>query len=444
MRVLLLATTAIICANLSGQGLTQSAEGKSTIPVRGTTVGIDLAKTELSFGINNFNRQVTDSGKFKPFFGFDIKVKNEEGIGKLFSAGDLVPAGSANFQYGLSRSNINKKMQSRSKDSSNKEAARFQKELEENGEKFKSEMPALIESKCNSIQDTTARKLTKEEIYKAFKAADSLPLFYAYIKEGPNDSPEVLQVKRVIVSAAKAKDKQLNLLLGKHQEKMKGFKTRYDDIMYKRFTIFGFGGINALDFKRFIKYDSANLANSFEDVNERGGKIGIGLNYQIGNFWLGATYSYVSTNNFSRLKKNEYTLRRTTTVAPQSLIEDSKVTAYSGNYSSIEINELNFDAIYYLKLDSNAKNNILINPYFRGNLFSRDTALLPNKINIGTGFYFFQKGSKFLGGFYVELPDINDNEEKKKPADERNIRPAIRKLTFGIIAKFNLSTFFGW
>ena len=87
---------------------------------------------------------------------------------------------------------------------------------------------------------------------------------------------------------------------------------------------------------------------------------------------------------------------------------------------------------------------ILASLYLRSSLFSRDTAYLKNYTNIGTGLYFINKKGKFLGGLYVELPDINNNVEKAKPQDEINIRPPFKKLTFGIVIKFNISSIFDW
>lgn len=87
---------------------------------------------------------------------------------------------------------------------------------------------------------------------------------------------------------------------------------------------------------------------------------------------------------------------------------------------------------------------LITNLYFRGNLASRDTAYLKNISSFGVGFYFLGKKSKFLGGLYVELPDIKNNIEKAKPESERNIRKPFKKLTFGITTRFSLGSIFGW
>jgi hypothetical protein len=183
------------------------------------------------------------------------------------------------------------------------------------------------------------------------------------------------------------------------------------------------------------------LSKSFTDIDERGGHFGIGVNFQRGILKFGLTYDYFSTNNFKMLNKGEYTFRNTVTSGGQSLIQEKKITAYSGKYGEVEVNRLSFDLTAAFKLDKEANNHLLVNPYFRGNFFSRDTSLLLNTMNIGAGFYLFKKTGKFLGGFYFELPDVENNIEKKKKEEDQNIRPALKRLTFGITGRISLNSF---
>ncbi|MBK9719495.1 MAG: hypothetical protein IPO85_18660 [Saprospiraceae bacterium] len=147
-------------------------------------------------------------------------------------------------------------------------------------------------------------------------------------------------------------------------------------------------------------------------------------------------------DNFSNLSSKEYTLRTTDTSRNQSLISEKKITAYSGKYSKVESNQLNLDLLKEFKLGDTSR--LITNLYYRGSLFSRDTVYLRNISNIGLGIYFLGKKSKFLGGLYVELPDINNNIEKSMPESERNIRPPLKKLTFGIVTKFSISSILGF
>ena len=176
----------------------------------------------------------------------------------------------------------------------------------------------------------------------------------------------------------------------------------------------------------------------------RGGKIGVGVNFRWRNLWIGATYSYVEGNNFNGLTQKEYKWDRTSEGNGQTLVEEKTISAYSGKFNEIDYNELVGDIVYNVNLGDSGKSHLLISPYIKGQLFSRDTSLLSNKTNIGVGLYFFKNNSKFLGGLYIELPDVNNNAEKRKPEADQNLRPAHKRLSFGITGRINLGSFFTW
>ena len=84
---------------------------------------------------------------------------------------------------------------------------------------------------------------------------------------------------------------------------------------------------------------------------------------------------------------------------------------------------------------------MLLNPYLHSKIGSSNKDLIPNTTDIGIGLYVFNSKSKILGGFYIELPDISNNIEKNKTITDQNIRPALQKLSFGIVTRFNLQSF---
>lgn len=107
-KVILIILSGFACTVSFAQWLTQSAEGKGTFLFKGTNVAIDLAKTDFSFTINNMNNPVKVASakeNFFPFFGGGISAKNEEGLGRLFSKGEFVPAANANGYFGIRFSN---------------------------------------------------------------------------------------------------------------------------------------------------------------------------------------------------------------------------------------------------------------------------------------------------------------------------------------------------
>ena len=252
----------------------------------------------------------------------------------------------------------------------------------------------------------------------------------------------LLKIKKEMEKSEKAilSDSNYDSLRKNYADQRRGLLTTN----YYRITVFAFGNINASAFKHFEKLDTSDFAKSFRDVNFMGGSFGLGVNAEWKIFRIGITYSYELTNNFPTLKSTDYVVTSVFSNQNQKLSSEDKLTAYSGEYGEVEINELNLDLIINVALNKERSNYVLINPYLHGTLFSRNTALLPNITSVGTGFYFFRKDSKFLGGLYVELPDVNNTMEKRKPVEKQNLRPANKRLTFGLSAKMSLSAIRFW
>ena len=187
-----------------------------------------------------------------------------------------------------------------------------------------------------------------------------------------------------------------------------------------------------------------NLIENFEDIVGRGWQLGYGINYQWRNLCFGFSWSRNKSNNFSKLTKKEYVIRTTRNAGNSNLIEEAELAGYSGEYSKIYLNNLDIDVVVRLKLDKEYKNYVLLNPYMRASVRSSNTTLLQNTLNLGLGIYFLPNNSKLLGGIYFELPDVNNNSEKAKDRDDQNLRPPLRRLSFGVLTKINLSTIMGW
>lgn len=435
---------AVFCVlHVHSQGVTQSAEGKSTIPIRGTAIGIDLGKTELSFGYNNLNGAV-ETKAVRPVFGAEVRVKNEEGLGNLFSAGDLVPSGSLNLYGGVTFSNIGSDNQTTLTKLRNAEVDRFKKWQTDFRKSLDTELGKLIDDRVKGITDGNNRTVVFKKLKDPLASLTNKEEYFEKISGLSDDDAEIQVVYDQVKEYAKLQQKAFTKEKTAFVEKLKDYYKQFSATNNRRLTPFVFGGINAIGFKQFTGVDSSNLANSTKDIDERGGQFGLGINYQWRNIWLGFTFSRLQSNNFSLLKKKEYTIRKTINLAPSSLVEETKVTAYSGTYGEVDLSNVNVDVVMRIRLDKEYKNYMLLNPYLRGSVASSDTALLPNKTNLGIGLYFLPNNSKFLGGIYLELPDVANNAEKRKDADEQNLRPPFKRLSFGIVTKLNLSTIMGW
>lgn len=427
--------------SLLAQGLTQNAEGQSSILFKGNSLSFDIGKTEIAFGMNNLDQiPSTKTKKANNYFikGLSIKAGSEEGIGNLFSNGDLVPNSSLRVFAGLSFSNLVDENHNNRLDEIKKEKEKYQSKFEMN---LIDTLLAIVEDETVIVIDSNIKKRVITELNEHIKIRiKSTKDFRTFLsKYVTNDATTALAL-REIIKRVKELEKEYETSKEKYDSLIELESKRSIENPYWKLLLFGYGGINAMSFKRFDSISITNPAGSFIDEDQRGGHFGIGFNYQRGRFKFGVIYDYFSTNNFNYLTKKEYTLRQTTTAGSQSLIQEKKVTAYAGKFGKVEINRLNIDVAVAFKIDKEANNYLLVNPYLRGNFYSRDTSLIPNTFNIGTGFYLFKKSGKFLGGIYVELPDVDNTIEKKKKPEDQNIRPAMKRLTLGIVAKMSLKS----
>jgi hypothetical protein len=433
------------------QFLTQSADGQSSLPLplNGMGIGFDIGKAEITFGMNNYEKLLgSQDKKFRNNYllGFNLAVKNSEGLNNLFSAGDIVPAGNLLGFVGYSISNNTRIIDQWNKSGIVKMLQAEQITLEAQTQRLRENMLASLKECLDYVPDNVMIDSVKNELTRKI-----------------NDAPAALALNEIIPNASMRNNKTLKtffyeyitLVAARKKEILQGFVRKdlnhaidsaFNDFTCThipiRITPFLLGGIQARNFTLYTGTNLSNLSGSFKDTLYRGGNIGIGVNVQVANFWFGITYSYLHGDNYANLKSKEYTLRTVDTVGNQSLASETKKTAFSGKYAKVETNQLNMDVVADFKMGDTSR--LLASLYYRGSLHSRDTAYLKNYSNLGVGLYFIGKKSKFLGGLYVELPDINNNVEKAKKGEDRSIRPPFKKLTFGIVTKINLSSIFSF
>jgi len=427
---LLLVLTMASLSALS-QGMTQTADGESSVLFRGTNITLDIAKTDLSFGLNNLNKTIGETNRY--FIGTDIGVKNKEGIGQLFSAGKLVPSAKANFYGGWSWSN--------GIDLAN---AKRVGELSEQKKKIENEFLDLFYStmeKNIQIQMPDPSDEFRKQLLSAIAKKEAFLTFKKRLDESDKDSEQTKKVKKILKNDVTDLEKIRDDKFATIDKELETLNKTLSKKSYWQIMPFVFGGINATEFKRFTGFDTVNYKNSFANEYFRGGQFGFGVNAQWRFIILGITYSYFQTNNFDLLTKKEYTFKDVqSNGGSQSLTEEKNITAYAGSYGKVEINLLKADLVFNFKLDPKAVNHLLVNPYFQARTYSRNIGLLPNTMNIGCGFYFFNNKGKFLGGFYTELPDIKNQLELAKPIADQNLREPIKRLSFGIVGKFSFDS----
>lgn len=411
-----------------GQGLTKNAEGESTVIMHGANIGIDIGKTELSFSFNNLQNTIGEN--HEPVYGASVKGGNKEGISSLFKKGEFIPAATLDAILGYSFSNGSKVSYKQGIDDISVRQEKFEKGFEKT-------LPERIKKLVTNSELIPEKKAALIDAIPSVVSVESTETKFHKLLES-DDATEHSELVKIKAGMLLIKKEYLERSNAYDDERAKVYETELKE--YWQFIFFSYGGIQGSEFKRFETFNAENLSKSFIDESFRGGKFGGGINAQWRFLRLGFTYGYLKTNNFSLLTKKEYTLKNTVTNNEQSITEEKKITAYTGTYGEVEVNELNLDLIVNLKLDAKAKNHVLINPYLRTQLMSRNALVLPNSTNIGLGFYFFKDSGKFLGGFYTELPDINNNYEKAKPEADRNLRAPLERMTFGIVGKFTLNT----
>jgi hypothetical protein len=427
MKVLLLLAL-FASVSSAGQGVTKTAEGESTIVMKGASIGLDLTKTQLTFGLNNFQQTIGDNFEF--LYGGSIKAENKEGVANLFSQGDFVPAASLDLLTGFSFSNGI----SREYEEALDVIAKRKSKLEE-------EFPKSLRLRItNDINQTKLPQDVKDKFIKELETVIDIKSVQAYkaklVSDNTLHQKDLKEITENIDNIIKKYTAENELLTKATADAVKVLAPKG----YYQIMLFGYGGIQGSEFKRFTAFDTISLSNSFIDESYRGGRFGAGLNAQYGILRFGINYGYYKTSNFALLTKKNYIWERTETQGSQTVKEKKEISAYTGTYGEVEVNELNYDLIINIGLGAKNKSHLLINPYIRSQLMSRNAALLPNSTNVGCGFYFFKDSGKFLGGFYAELPDINNNYEKIKPEVDQGLRAPLERMTFGIVAKLSLNT----
>ncbi|HMI79318.1 MAG TPA: hypothetical protein VK484_11025 [Ferruginibacter sp.] len=449
-KILIMLLAVIYSANTQAQFLTQSAEGKSSIPLplNGIGVGIDIGKTEVAFGLNNYARVLNDSSKF--LIGLNLSAKNSDGLANLFSGGDIVPQGDFLGFVGFSCSNNNRILTKYKKDTFYTKYQANIKAKQILFDTLKEKVIRDLDSAAAFVKnDVCIKNRVVPDLTKKIRSVKEIADLDSYInnyKIVGLECDSLVRFKAKLIELYTIVRKEYatayNAIVAVDEASISDFKKFIKRQVPLRITGFLQGGFSARSFTRFISLSMPDLSNSFQDTLFKGGLFGVGVNLQIRNFWVGVTYSFVAGDNFAALKSKEYTLRTADTSGNQVLVREKKITAYSGKYAKVNSNELNIDLVGDFKLSDTSR--LLASFYLRSSLASRDTAYLKNYTNIGAGLYFIGKKGKFLGGLYVELPDVNNNFEKAKPANEINIRSPYKKLTFGIVTKFNISSIFAW
>ncbi|MEO8769963.1 MAG: hypothetical protein ABI402_07755 [Ferruginibacter sp.] len=277
-KIILLSLTLLLISNatVQAQFMTQSAEGKSSIPLplNGIGVGVDIGKTEVAIGLNNYEKILRSADKkFKNNFllGFNLSAKSSDGLANLFSGGDIVPEGNFLGFLGYSISNNTKIVEAYIKSGLEKSLNVESDQEKELFSDYKSALIKSLKSNIGLIKNESLRQKAKKDLTTVIKTETDFKnlndAINAYGKDNENlkgfakEMKEKVEINTVIYTARFKKIREETTLVATKE---------YNDFIKKawplRITPFVIGGINARNFTRYIKLDQDNLAKSFQDT----------------------------------------------------------------------------------------------------------------------------------------------------------------------------------
>lgn len=450
MAVLALWATALPHAG-AAQSLTQNASGEGSILLRGSRLSIDVTQTAASFGLNNLSNSVgatnhqADDLYWQPVYGVSASVKSEDELRGLLTNGDFVPSAKLSGFAGASLSNALYPSVERAKDALADKMTQNVKETRIAIQQAIMLRTAGGGANVLALQATLLKSLAgymfpadiEEDVEPhAGKAATATEV--AQVGDDAAQAAARLLIQQDVTTILNTRNAVRDAL----EVQIETLESTYDQQTFWHLIIFGFAGAEATEFKRYTSGANAEvLSKNFSDVSFRGGRIGLGANLQYSIFLFGLRYARVNLNNFDDLTKREYVL--TTTVVnvngTQKLVQERKLSAYSGDYGATTGTLVQGDVIINTKLDHGGLYHSLINPYFRYQR-ANNTVLLPKTTDIGCGLYFFKRTGKFMGGLYGELADINNNVEESKPEADRDLRKSWQRLSFGLVATLTIGS----
>lgn len=470
-----------------------SSKGGSAILYQGTGLGFDLTDETIKFNINNYSQSSSAHIKRAKgmLLGAEVSAANSNSTGFLFNGGDFQPTSKLGGTLGVYWSNreelideyqrVNKKLYQLLEFRKNRsilidsiiqirtvgELDLFftQGELVNYSGKDKAEWLKAYQDQINSF-------LTSQEVDDEGIPIISYAQAFAKYENDIAADKKMPAEKKAFILLLLEKMKQLiaddmKLLESTEEEIEEAFQNIKARTFgqYWKTTLFTVGGINAEKFKRFTSLDTTNFNGSFKNEFGRGSYFGVGLNinlpfqgelilfknkkkkpnpkfktktcYLLRNVILGAKYTYNETSNFGLLDKQTYKLvQNYTNSSGQVLTSTKDITAYSGSYTKLYENRLNLDLMKVFNLDSLS----IVADLYAVNKKVNRTDLIPETTDVGISFSFFKPEGKFMGGFYVEVPDWDDNLEDIK--ETPNYRKRINRMTFGIYATYTFGSLF--
>lgn len=425
----------VLFYNLSySQVLNQDAKGNSSILFNGSTLGVDIQDASISCALNNFrNQHIADSSN-KLMYGFNLKAKNNDGVAELFTQGSFNPESKIIGIIGRSWYSDNDLYFQKT----NKTLRSKINELENLTQNFVKNINGIIDTiKVVKDSNETELKELKEELKNLIESVALEDLSNKMLSV----ATKYKTYKKIIESVSLTTKLKYLQYLGTKQDlenEVKSLESEFVSLRkygYKRVTYYITGGINSSIFKLQNTIDTSNFSNSFKNQEYYGYDFKLGMNCQFGGEWiLGTSIGIQKNNTQDNLTKKEYTLRTVTSNSSQQLISEKKITAFAGDYKTFQQAKIEADVVRFIKA---GKDIVALDLYLR-QFFPINNTISTDITNIGISTYFFKNTGNFIGGIYIEFPDVFNNIDRGKGSNE--LKPFERRISFGLVAKISLNS----
>ena len=437
MKKIITTCTLLFSLYLMGQNI-QTGEGSSSIILQTANIGFDIKEASISFKINNFSQaKLTKKEKSKQWvYGVNVVGKNQEGFSSIFSGSSIVPSSSISSLFGYSYSN-------------SYDVAKFIR-IDEKLAQEKNSLLDYLDNNFIKLINKELKKIDDDKIKAYLKNIITTELGSLTNKYNKLEKALEKELRNMDPSIAIEAQKLYNLLMGLQQwQRIKEIdKTnetnevgKINTSKYWKFTFYGHYGLQSQKFNIFKGWNPTNIADSFTEETFRGSNGGFGANLLLkSKLIFGFKYTYEETNNLNTLSTTDYKITTTNSDGTSTGSTQISKTAYPDTYNTAYVNNYDFDVIYFFNL---GKKSILIGDLYTRINKSTNQQNLVSTTDLGVSCSFFKEKGKFIGGFYIEVPDINQNIEKRKPISDQNLKKWHRRFSFGLYANYNLSSLIG-
>src|SRR5919199_1371354 len=431
------------------QVIVQDASESSSIRYQGAAISFDITQARTSFQLNKFQNALNpDYSKKINFFAVQASANSKEGLASILSSGKVVPEASININIGHSWVN-----------ESTRELGDLTSQIIDISKKNGEDRTALTKQVNKVIDDFISANPAATDLNGELAPVKAIGfnLVADAIRAIANKEKYKGNLDDLLKLAATLEAKVTSLLIPitrreniitQLQESIKSVSS------LDRYLIYGILGASGSKFTYLTDPNALNFDKRFQDKKLEAGKVGLGFNWKRGGraIW-GISFTFTGADNFSLLSDTEYVRTSTTTISSTTattqptattIVTDrldgvKKIIAFSGDvkYDYFNQSAFNLDHVRFYPGVLGEKSVLVANYYLRQK-FTSNSAVFPEVTDVGVGGYFFKSKGSFLGGLYIELPDVFNNIERMQTTP--SFRPVYNRFSLGIVTKLTFGS----